>query len=108
MTKPALNPIEAPDLVCTECGKVLRRVIKTRDSNGKLDEIIYHCDSPKCQYAMSISKEHKNAQNAKYEPDITNFSMPVTTGTRTFASTYTSQPDSVEAEAKSEAPSSGE
>lgn len=78
MTKPSLNPIEAPDLICTECGKQLRRVIKTRDSNGKLDEIIYHCDSAKCQYAMAISKEHKNAQNAKYEPPVYIWANPGT------------------------------
>jgi hypothetical protein len=97
MTKPALNPIEAPDLICTECGKQLRRVIKTRDSNGKLDEIIYHCDSQKCQYAMSISKEHKNAQNAKYEPPVTIFNE-ANMATSTFTLT-TGKVDSAEAEA---------
>jgi hypothetical protein len=99
MTKPSLNPIEAPDLVCTECGKVLRRTIKTRDSNGKLDEIIYHCDSPKCQYAMSISKEHKNAQNAKYEPPTYLFPVDANMAPKNFTLT-TGKADSVEAEAE--------
>lgn len=102
MTKPALNPIEAPDLVCTECGKVMRRVIKTRNSNGKLDEIVYHCDTPRCQYAMTISKEHKNAQNATYEPVATSFHVNAST---TLTTTYSGPPDSVEAEAN---PASGE
>lgn len=98
MTKPALNPIEAPDLVCTECGKVMRRVIKTRNSNGKLDEIIYHCDTPRCQYAMSISKEHKNAQNATYEPVPTVFPVETSQSVQAYHTTYSIPPDSAESE----------
>jgi hypothetical protein len=48
----------------------MRRVIVPRNPSGKLDSIVYHCDTLKCQYAMSISLEHKNAQNAKYESPL--------------------------------------
>lgn len=65
MTYPALNPIQIPDLVCNECSQIMRRQIVPAH-NGKLDKIVYYCDTEKCQYALSISKEHQNAQTAKY------------------------------------------
>ena len=65
--KPALSPIIAPDLVCITCGAPMRRVIHTQQSNGKLDKIVYHCDTEKCRYAVSITKEHMSAQDDKYE-----------------------------------------
>ena len=68
MTMPALSPIQAPDLVCTECGTVMRRVIKVRNANGKLDSVAYFCDGEKCKYGMRISGQHANAQNTPYEP----------------------------------------
>jgi hypothetical protein len=44
----------------------MRRVIHTQQSNGKLDKIVYSCDSKKCEYAISITKEHANCQDDKY------------------------------------------
>jgi hypothetical protein len=61
---PRLNPIESPELVCMECGEVMRRTITKR--GGRLDQIIHSCDSPKCCYSMAISQEHKNAQAIPY------------------------------------------
>jgi hypothetical protein len=66
MTLPALNPIEAPDLVCTECGEKMRRVIQKHKSTGRLEKILYYCDTDKCKYGMSVTLEHKNAQSAPY------------------------------------------
>jgi hypothetical protein len=68
MTLPALNPIEAPDLICTECACAMRRVLKKHKGTGKLEKILYFCDTEKCQYGMSITLEHKNAQSTPYVP----------------------------------------
>jgi hypothetical protein len=70
MTLPALSPIEAPDLVCTECSAVMRRVIQKHKSTGRLEKILYYCDTKKCEYGQSVSMEHKNAQNSPYVPPM--------------------------------------
>jgi hypothetical protein len=68
MTLPALNPIEAPDLVCTECGATMRRTVQKHKSTGRLEKILYFCDTEKCKYGVSVTLEHKNAQNTPYVP----------------------------------------
>src|ERR1700683_700003 len=66
--KPALSPIMAPDLVCMTCGQIMRREITVQQSNGRLDKIMYSCDTPKCQYTVSMTKDHSNVQDDKYVP----------------------------------------
>lgn len=76
MALPSLNPIQFPDLVCTTCAAVMRKK-RTVTANGKLDKILYFCDTPKCQYGLSATKEHQNGQNAAYEipppPEVFSF-----------------------------------
>jgi len=67
MTLPGLNPIEAPDLICIECGAKTRRKIQKHKSTGKLEKVLYYCDTEKCQYGVSITLEHKSAQGTPYE-----------------------------------------
>jgi hypothetical protein len=66
VTLPRLSPIKSPDLVCVECGSVMRRAIRTNKVNGRLEEIFYYCDTEKCQYGQTMSLEHQNCQNAPY------------------------------------------
>jgi hypothetical protein len=46
----------------------MRRIIHIQPSNKKLDKIVYHCDSPTCLYAKSISLEHQNCSDDTYQP----------------------------------------
>jgi hypothetical protein len=55
-------------MVCTECSTVMRREIKMRNTSGKLDSVMYFCDTDKCRYGIRISGQHANSQNAPYEP----------------------------------------
>lgn len=72
MTRPALSPILAPDVVCVECGSVLRRVIVKRN-NKKLDKINYFCDSEKCKYGITLSAGHANVVDIPYSaPEVKN------------------------------------
>lgn len=65
MGLPKLNPIQAPDLICTECAALMRREI-TVTKSGHLDKILYYCDTETCLYGLSVTKEHQNGQNSKY------------------------------------------
>ena len=66
MTIAPLSPILAPDLVCVQCTKVMRRVIGPHPKLSKLEKINYYCDSEKCKYGITISGTHANMMNAPY------------------------------------------
>lgn len=78
---PNLNPIQAPELICTECSNVLRRQIIS-SARGKLDKILYSCDTEGCKYTYSVAKEHQNAVGQKYVPAFTD--EPLAEVKRTF------------------------
>jgi hypothetical protein len=65
VTKPALSPIMAPDLICVECAAPMRRVI-TVHHNKKLEKINYYCDSEKCRYGYTLSGGHANVVDIPY------------------------------------------
>lgn len=62
---PQFAPYESPQLLCADCGNLMRRVI-SRHKNGKISGIVYFCDN--CKYGHASSMPHHNGQYVKYEP----------------------------------------
>ena len=79
MTISPLSPIMAPDLICTQCSKPMRRVI-TSQLKTKIDKIHYYCDSEKCKYGVTLSSTHSQVTHTPYaEPEPKKNEPPVLT-----------------------------